>query len=295
MKLRRWRSIGPLFILALSSLLSGCGADGVAEFQLYNQAFNFQFEQGDAILDSVARAERIVVLRGIKHAAFIPDFKPDHAAYFVDTVDPPITGSIRASLKSLKSYNDALGALANGEAADALSQRFGTLATNVVVAVAASQVAFGGLAAIPGADTLASESAKALASVAPIIKQVATIASREAFRQQLIAAYPLMRELLLALRNGTPAMFEILKRSRVVRASLENASGIPAAGLADLEKERMLLAAWVMLLDKTLVAKEAAVLAVTSEAPSMIGLASLSEASIEMRILAEQVKSLRSK
>jgi hypothetical protein len=39
---------------------------------------------------------------------------------------------------------------------------------------------------------------------------------------------------------------------------------------------------------------EAAVLAVTSDAPS-VGLASLSEASIEMRILAEQVKSLRSK
>jgi hypothetical protein len=294
MELRRWRSIGPLFILALSALLSGCGPDGVAEFQLYNEAFNSQFEQGDAILDSVARAERIVVLRGIKHAAFIPDFKPDHAAYFVDTVDPPITGSIRASLKSLKSYNDALGALANGEAAEALTHRFGTLATNVAGAVAASQVAFGGLAAIPGADTLASESAKALASVAPIIKHVATIASREAFRQQLIAAYPSMRELLLTLRNGTPAMFEILKRSRVVRTSLDNASGIPTAGLADLEKERMLLAAWVVLLDKTVVAMEAAVLAVTSEAPS-IGLASLSEASIEMRVLAEQVKGLRSK
>jgi hypothetical protein len=294
MKLRRWRSLGPLLILVLGAVPSACGPAGVAEFQLYNQAFNSQFEQGDAILDSVARAERTVVLRGIRRVALVPDFKPEHAPYFVDTVDPPLTGSIRASLKSLKSYNDALGALASGEAAEVLTHRIGALAANVVGAVAASQAAFGGLAAIPAADTLASETAKALASAAPIIKQVATMASREAFRQQLVAAYPSMRELLLTLRNGTPAMFEILKRSRVVRTSLENASGIPAAGLADLEKERALLAAWVVLLDKTLVAMEAAVLAVTNGAPSA-GLASLAEASIEMRVLAEQVKSLRSK
>jgi hypothetical protein len=66
MKLRRWRSLGPLLILVLGAVPSACGPAGVAEFQLYNQAFNSQFEQGDAILDSVARAERTVVLRGIR-------------------------------------------------------------------------------------------------------------------------------------------------------------------------------------------------------------------------------------
>ena len=118
------------------------------------------------------------------------------------------------------------GGLANGEAAEALTNRLGTLTNNVVGAIAASQAAVGGAGAIPGADKLVSGVASSLVSVSPIIKQVATFASREAFRQQLVVTYPHMRDLLLTLRAGTPAMFEILKRGRVVRGSLDTASGI---------------------------------------------------------------------
>jgi hypothetical protein len=281
------------FSLLFASLVTGC-ARGVAEFQLYTQAFNAQFEQGDSILNGIAKAERIVVLRRIKQTASIAAFNPDQAAYFVDTVDPPITGSIRASLKSLKSYNDLLGGLANGEAAEALSNRLGTLTSNIVGAVAASQAAIGGAGAIPGADKLVSDSARSLLSVSPLITQIATFASREAFRQQLVAAYPAMRELLVTLRAGTPAMFEILKRSRVTRGSLETPSGISPDGQSALEKDRVMLAAWVILLDKALVAMEAAVTAAMADI-STADLASLSEASIELRVLAEQVKALRIK
>ena len=50
-------------------------------------------------------------------------FDPDNAAYYLDTVDPPITASFRASLKSLKIYNEALVGLTNGEAASVLAAR----------------------------------------------------------------------------------------------------------------------------------------------------------------------------
>lgn len=293
-KVMHWRLLGMLMMLTLGTALNGCATRGIAEFQLYSQAFDTQYEHGEVILDSLARAERTVVLRRIRHSSEIPDFNPDQAAYFVETVDPPITGSIRASLKSLKTYNDALGGLANGEAAEVLANRVGTLATNIAGAIAASQAALAGAAAIPGASKLVSESVQALQLAVPIIKEVATFASRCAFRKQLIATYPSMRDLLLALRNGTPAMFEVLKRARVQRGSLEEPSGISLDGQAALENERAMLAAWVILLDKTLVAMNAAVVAAMTEVPSA-DLASLAEASIELRVLAEQVKSLRAR
>jgi hypothetical protein len=193
----------------------------------------------------------------------------------------------------LKTYNDALGALANGEAAESLINRIGTFTANAVSAIAASQAALGGSAAIPGADKLVSETAKSLANVVPIIKQIATAASRESFRQQLIATYPSMRELLLTLRDGTSAMFFMLERSRVSRAS-EAPTGLSDAERIALEKDRELLAGWVLLLDKALVAMEIAVVSAMDETPSAV-LASLSETSIELRVLAEKVKSLRSK
>lgn len=287
-----WRIVYAAAMITFIALLSGCGSRGAAEFQLYNQAFNSQYEQGEAILNSVARAERIVARRRVYRGPYIQPFDPDRAAYYVENVDPPITASIRASARSLKSYNEALGALANGEAAEALSNRVGALGTNIIGAIAASEVAFGGTAAIPGADLLVSESAKTLNLALPIIKQIATYASREAFRKQLIASYPAMRELLLTLRNGTPAMFFMLERSRVVRGS-ESATGLSSEAEIALSKDRELLAGWVLLMDQTLVAMDAAAVAALSDAPAA-DLASLSEAAVELRVLAEKVKSLRS-
>jgi hypothetical protein len=280
-------------MFVVSVLLSAC-ARGVAEFQLYTQAFNAQYEQGDAILNSVARAERVVVRGRIAGRGAIPNFDPNKAAYFVDNVDPPITGSIRASLKSLKSYNDALGALANGEAATALSNRVGVLATNIVGALAASEAAFGFGGVIPGADQMVAKFTSQLNIAAPIIKEVAIISTREAFRHQLIAAYPAMRDLLVTMRDGTPAMFNMLRTSRVVRGSQDYPEGIPPEGAAALERDRALLAGWVLLLDKSLVAMQAAVVAAMTDLPNA-DLASLAEASLELRVLAEQVKSLRIK
>ena len=113
----QWRpnvpSLFPVLTLFLIILLGGC-ATGAAEFQLYIQGFDDQYEQGQIVLDRVARAERIVVRRRLARTS-ASGFNPDDAAYYLDTGDPPITASIRASLKSLKDYNHALGALANGE------------------------------------------------------------------------------------------------------------------------------------------------------------------------------------
>jgi hypothetical protein len=128
----------------------------------------------------------------------------------------------------------------------------------------------------------------------PIVQRIATYASREAFRKQLIEAYPAMRALLLALREGTPAMFEIMKRSYVRRGSLDTPSGISQSDMALLEKDRQLLAGWVVLMDQSLVAMEAAVVTAMSGA-SPRDLAALTAASVELQVLAAQVQDIRRK
>ena len=278
-----------LFFLAI--LIHGCGARGVAEYQLYTQAFSAQFEQGEVVLNAVAVAERKLVLQAIKRRKRL-EFRPDEAAYFVEAVDPPITGSIRASSKALKSYNDALGALANGEAAEALSNRVGTLVGNIVSAVTAADVVLNGIERIEAANLLASKSKQTLLDVAPIIKQVATIASRQEFRRQLLESYRYMKELLLTLRDGTEVMFMVLERSRVEFGRGPKNPAVPKGAIADVEKDRVLLASWVILIDKTIVAMEAAAAAAMTDIDA-VDLAALAESSIELRVLAENVKKLR--
>lgn len=286
---RLWVALAGL-VIGLS--VAGCGNRGAAEFQLYSQSFNLQYEQGDAVLNALGSAERTLVRFSIKSENNPSKFEPNRAAYFVENIDPPITASIRASLKSVKIYNEALAALANGEAAEALTNRVGTLTTNVVGGIAASQAAFSGPAGVAAAASMVAGVGSTLKVVLPIFQQAAIYASRESFRQQLILAYPHMQDLLIKLRNGTPQMFAVMYQSRVQPGRL----GVGRDGVSDaaaVEKDRALLAGWVVLLDNTLMAMETAVAAAMSDAT--VDLASLTEASIELRVLAEKVKSARNK
>ncbi|MDP2410613.1 MAG: hypothetical protein Q8M26_10045 [Pseudolabrys sp.] len=292
-----WRSrfVGVVAGLVVGLSVAGCGNRGAAEFQLYSQSFNLQYEQGDAVLNALANAERTVVRRGLDAEKDREIFQPDRAAYFVDGLEPPITASIRASLKSIKAYNETLMALANGEAAEALTSRVGTITANLVGGIAASQAAFGGPTATAAATAMSASVGSTLKVILPIFQQAATYASREAFREQLVLAYPAMRDLLIKLRNGTPQIFSMMYRSHVQAGRLGvGRGGVSATGAAAVEKDRALVAGWVVLLDHSLIAMEAAVVAAMSDAPSLV-LVNLSEASIELRVLAEKVKSARNK
>lgn len=286
------RCVALLGVCVLATGLTAC-SHGAAEFQLYTQSFDLQYARGDAVLDALAVAERKVALRDIKAVSRPSSFNPNQAAYYVDTVDPPITASIRASLKSIKTYNDALNALANGEAAEALTNRIGTLTTNIVGAITTTQSTFGGPAATAAAAATVQSVNASLALALPIFQQAATYASAASFREQLVSAYPYMRKMLVTLRNGTPQIFGVMYRSHVQFGKL----GVGRGGVSDadaVEKDRVLIAGWVVLLDNTLTAMEAAATAALSGA-TPADLASLTEASVELRVLAEKVKSARTK
>ena len=68
----------------------------------------------------------------------------------------------------------------------------------------------------------------------------------------------------------------------------------PASDLASLERDRKVFAGWVILIDKSLLAMEKAVQAAVADA-SAPDLVSLSESSLELRVLAAQVRDLRAK
>ena len=283
------RHLSGLVLLLLGGLGAGC-AQGVPQYNVYVLAFNAQYEQGDSVLDIVGQAERAVGSRQLNPAVF----DPDNSAYYLDTVDPPITASFRASLKSLKTYNEALVGLTNGEAANVLAARLSVLANTTAAGVSAGSVALGGPAAVVGAEGIVIATTSALKIAEPIFKSAATAASREAFRQELIRAYPEMRMLLVELRKATAPMYQIMRRSLVVRGSDETDTGRSPDAERVLANKRQLLAGWVLLMDKSLLALDQAVAAAKSS-DSAARVAGLTDASIELKVFAEQMKAIRLK
>ncbi|WP_158693543.1 hypothetical protein [Neorhizobium alkalisoli] len=248
-----------------------------------------QFEQGTDVLDRLAAAERIVKRRLLVRRAPL-SFDPDEARYYLDVGDPPLTMSFRASLQSIKAYNNALSGLANGESAAALANRLNVISTNLHAAGTAMATAHGQGALAPSATTFLGTASAAVAVALPIFRQIATLAGREKFRHQLVAGFPTMRDLLTAIRDGTPAMYDLMmSRYREPGSTISN-SGLSPQNLVDLERDRRALAGWVILIDQTIVAME---LAAESAAKGGVGADGLVEASGEIRVLAEQIKASR--
>ncbi len=279
-----------LFILG-TSVLVGCNS-GIAEFQNYQTAYQAQYLQGTQVLDRVAEAERVVERRQRDRDDVIPPFDPDKARYYVVVGDPPITGAIRDSLISVNDFNATLVALATGEAAQALTARAGATAASATSALGAVTAASGALAAESAAFTTAAGAA--FTAILPVFQQLAAIEDRAEFRRVLLQAYPDVRKLVVTIRNdATPAMFELIKRSYVVPGSLDDVvDGVPKSDLPRLEQDRRMLAGWVVLLDKTLAAMDRAA-AAAADPGSSTDLALLTDASIEVRALAESIRAAR--
>lgn len=277
-------------LVLISGLLNSCAAAGYQEFQLYSQAYDAQYAQADTVLQTVGRAERSLWTERQPRVNRAGSFVPNDAAYYIDTVEPPQTAAIRFSLLVVKNYNEAMLALASGENAKALSSKISTLTVNVAsAAVAVGALLTPSATAAQLATSNTGKFAKAMSGYLdylPIVNEVANIASREAFRKQLIQSYPTIRDILLTLRNdGTRVMYE------VIRTSTDNGVDSPVPK-TDAGAQKM-LAGWVLLLDKTDVALAAAVNAARSG--SQVNLDTLSQASVELTVMAEQVRAAKLK
>lgn len=278
-------------VLALTGPV-GC-AQGVAEFGAYTAAFSAQREAADQVLDRVGRAERILFNRASAGMlGDFPDFEPADAAYFVAFGDPPVTGSLRASIGVLERYNIALMALAEGRDARAyLAQAAGLSAemgaTGMALAAAQPRAAalVGGVVA--GFDA----GSAALAAAQQLIDAALTAASRAEFRDRLIAAAPEMRDLIDALRVAATPMFAVMRRAAERTRTLAEGGGDVIDDPEALKRDRALIAGWVLLLEQTRAALDAA--AAAAQAPAApAGGASLAEATATLRALAQTIKAM---
>ena len=271
-----------LFVL----LLGGC-SHGAAEFQSYRQAYEAQYVEAAKVLDQVATAERIIVERSFKSQPGVRAFNPDEARYYIAVGDPPLTGAIRASVDALKDYNDALSGLVTGEAA-------ATLRSELAAANNALAGSLGALAGASGVDAaFATALGGAIGKAIPVLEVLERAGNRIAFREQLVRAYPAMKQLMLELRDGTPQMFEVVERSFVTPGSLGlGPTRMTADKQARLAEFRQLLAGWVLLIDESVRAMDMAVYAAATQAYSP-DLSSLIEASVEIRVLSEAIKAAR--
>ncbi|MBZ8134393.1 hypothetical protein [Afifella sp. IM 167] len=277
------RLMGALLLLSLEAC-----ASGLAEFRLYGEAFDAQFVQGEKVLDRLAVAERIVMRRG-RQLSNIRAFDPQDAPYYLNVGDPPLTLSIRTSLKAVREYNAALIGLADGTSATKLAAGLGQITNNLNTALASLPLADRAILAAGGEATIKA-SEEVISQALGVLKTASSFALRASFRRQLLRAYPAMSELLVRIRDGTDEMYLVMQRSRVEPGTLGGGSlGVPAAELPNLEQDRKLLAGWVVLLDQTLEAMDAAAAAALDGA-SPPDLAALVEASVQIRALAEGVK-----
>ncbi|MGB3338520.1 MAG: hypothetical protein WBA73_15205 [Devosia sp.] len=269
-------------VLVLVSV--GC-TRGVAEFQAYSVAFETQYAEGDRVIDRMAQAERQVWRAEYGEGG---RFNPNEAAYYLNLGDPPLASALRASFKALRDYNLALGALASGESGTTLTSRVTAMVGNVTDARANFAQALAGPAVLSGAVGAMTGATQALDIVIPAFNQIAAHASREEFRRRFVATYPQMKALLMALRGSTPEMYDLMRASYL-------REGLPtAADTEALARDKALLAGWVILLDATLKAMDSAALSAMSQS-SDIDLEMLTQTSIELRILSEQLKAERLK
>ncbi|MEM9047177.1 MAG: hypothetical protein AAGC92_00535 [Pseudomonadota bacterium] len=271
-------------VLALL-VLSGCST-GVPEFGLYQQAYEAQYAESARVLDRLGTAEAILRERRAAAEPGIAPFDPDRAGQLLGLDEPPLTAGLRRSLDALKSFNDALSGLATGEAAAVLSARIGS-ASAALSAASQSILAAGGLA-IAAVSSLEGSVAAAL----PVLERLAAISDRARFRDALLEAYPDMRALLVALRAGTPDLFEVMLEARKTPGSLSGVDGVARADLPLLEEDRRLLAGWVVLLDETLRAMDLAATVIADPA-AQAGITALTEAAVEVQTLADIIKALR--
>ena len=162
--------------------------------------------------------------------------------------------------------------------------------TSANTALKTSLGALGGAAGVDVAlvETLAGGIGKAII----VLETLERAQNRADFREQLVAAHPDMKALLLTLRNGTPQFFEVVQLGYTKIGGLGGGDGVSGDSRVRLEEFRGLLAGWVILLDQSVLAMDQAVVAVATQSGNP-NLSSLIDASVELEILAGAIKSAR--
>ncbi|MBY5933111.1 hypothetical protein KUV51_08900 [Tateyamaria omphalii] len=256
--------------VALALALGGCTA-GVSEFVAYDAAFDIQHNQGNQVLDDLADAERQLARRVLAEELDEQFFDPDFAGYYIDAGDAPATASLRANLNALRLYNKVLLGIANGDGAALqrarVTEMIGTFRAGVAPFNAEDQ------SADPAANATASTTAarakltdlcgaceltlQLSQQILPGLEQAVAQVNYQRFREEVVNQQPNMAALLDAFREGAARMYRTMVRANS-GTSFGEGTGIREADRARVAAFRQELAKWVLMIDETQIAMQAA-------------------------------------
>jgi hypothetical protein len=291
-----------LFTIAMAALLSCCARAPIAEIKVFSGAFDSVNAAGQPLVDELSVAERRqgqqLAIRRAKggssiastHCAqtvghwqevgaggIIRGFCADDASYFATIGDPPATTAVRGALAVLQRYIEILSALAEGQSATETASQAATLAQYM-----SDLVAFVGAAAGPIAP--------ALDALKPVLTQIAQARTAEEARRLILAAKPVVPNLINALRSATESIGTTLIEATSADLTSEAAqnSTVAAADIARVNSYRTALSNYVVLLDRLKRVWEELVVAV--ETPAQKSLQSLIDQTATLKADAEAAR-----
>jgi hypothetical protein len=213
---------GRATVAALFFLLAACSTAPVEETRAFVNAVTAVKSAGDLLFDTLTVAERRAYTTRVKQDRRTRyRFNVADAPYFASIGEPPEVAAFRNSLKVVQQYASLLLALAEGQ--DVAKAR------GHILSIAAS---IGELVKAP-------EVAPVVAALSPIIDQALRAQSVAEARRIAVEGLPVVRQLLTAMRDATPAIFLIF-------AGDLTAAGAPPAAY---DAVRVTVSNFVMLLD----------------------------------------------
>lgn len=260
------RPIARIVLGLCISILAACAQpQGAVEFAAFSQQFERTRTATETWLDVLATAERDAFER-VNPIADRNSFSLADVPYLAPSADPPVSAAYRRGFDVVTRYNEVLLSYATGEAARARVDRFAGLATSALsLATSFSATSLGAPGLSGRAKTVADkinpfeEPVRALAEMALAYKDGA------AFRDEVIADTETVIDLLGAMRDGAPVLFDYLTARAANRRLLALTGDIdlsPEAATAELTESRAqsaaLLAEWALMMDMSITALQAA-------------------------------------
>jgi hypothetical protein len=264
------RPLAQAIVFALSSALGACTTAPLQDTKQFQQAFIAVDSVGQPLLDDLAIAERLQgqeiakadakrVTRnaqptdGHKNCAkrweaidstngYIAGFCVSDTGFYSKVGDPPSTQAFRRAIALVGQFAQALTALADGTIASAATAQVQQLAQDASSLVASAGAASGvGIAIGPAAQEVFN-------ALAPLINQTASAMSAEQERRVIVAAGPSVGDLITALKNASPALFDTLVQQ--TRNQIEHDDHPQASEALHIDAYRAALSDYVALLDQ---------------------------------------------
>ncbi|HET7882739.1 MAG TPA: hypothetical protein VFL55_17780, partial [Acetobacteraceae bacterium] len=229
--------------------LGACATAPVDQIHQFSKAFDTVNAAGQPLLDDLSISERSLGTRlapsvakdgcgytQMRSTGAVLGLCTRDAPFFSDIGDPPDTKRLREGFAVLQRYIDLLVGLADGKAtADTVAQ------ADALLLKVRDLVTLAGGPAAPGLGA-------ALAALDPLLNDVVNQLSAHEARQLILQSQQAVSNLIIALRDATPAVFNTLTTDTEARLGIRHSPTL-AADEARYTAYRKVVANYYVLLD----------------------------------------------